>query len=296
MSLVQYFSHQYTHHFSLTMETESSNNVAPIMNLDAFVMKSRVFNGFELQKLVSDVLESREVFVFGELLQEPNIQNLKASGPDGLKCYRALELFAYGTITDYLQNKNEFPTLSERQLNKLRMLTMVSLASHSKVLAYDDIFKALDLHDTRVVEDLIIDTIYSGLIEGVMNQQKRRFEVETFASRDVREQDLDFMLQTLGAFAATSESIVSKLQGEVAGVALSYDKFKRQVSETEYDLFLHFVPAHVFHVLLLFEADFKECKGSNARWRLNGERRRPTGGWGTDAPVSARGLQPINQK
>ena len=44
-----------------------------------------------------------------------------------------LELFAYGTLRDYNSNPENFLTLSDSQVYRLKLLTLVSLAYHHKV-------------------------------------------------------------------------------------------------------------------------------------------------------------------
>ena len=129
--------------------------------LDSFLILARGQQGLALQKLVLDVLENSSVFVFGELLAEPNIQQLQNT-PDCAPYYRLLEVFAYGTYSDYVGMQGQLPQLTQNQIKKLRLLTLVSLASCSKVVPYDHIFTSLDLNDIREVEDLIIDSNYKG--------------------------------------------------------------------------------------------------------------------------------------
>lgn len=96
-----------------------------------------------------------------------------------------------------------FPTLSTNHLNKLRHLTLVSLASRSRVLQYSSLIRDLDLHDTnsissggpsshisakdiRALEDIIIDAIYAGILSARLDQRKQRVEVESVMGRDVK--------------------------------------------------------------------------------------------------------------
>ena len=55
---------------------------------------------------------------------------------------------------------------------KLRMLTIVSLAHRSKKVSYASLQSELGISNVRELEDLIIDTIYSGLLEGRLDQHK----------------------------------------------------------------------------------------------------------------------------
>lgn len=57
---------------------------------------------------------------------------------------------------------DKLPPLSAPQLQKLRQLTVVTLAESSKFLDYDLLCRELDVSSTRALEDLIInDCIYA---------------------------------------------------------------------------------------------------------------------------------------
>lgn len=98
-----------------------------------------------------------------------------------------------------------YPNLSTNHINKLRHLTLVSLASHSRILQYLSLIRDLDLYDAsannsssggpsshisakdiRALEDLIIDAIYAGILSARLDQRKQRVEVESVMGRDVR--------------------------------------------------------------------------------------------------------------
>ncbi len=58
------------------------------------------------------------------------------------------------------------------QVEKLRMLSVVSLAHTSKVVAYSTMKTALGMDNVRRLEDLIFDTMYSGLLQGKLDQRQ----------------------------------------------------------------------------------------------------------------------------
>lgn len=62
-----------------------------------------------------------------------------------------LELFCYGTWSEFKAHEAALPPLSEAQRLKLKQLTAVSLATASKTLAYDDLMAALDIGSAREV-------------------------------------------------------------------------------------------------------------------------------------------------
>ena len=57
------------------------------------------------------------------------------------------------------------------------MLIIVSLAHTSKVVPYDTMKTALGMDNVRHLEDLIFDTIYSGLLQGKLDQRQELLKV-----------------------------------------------------------------------------------------------------------------------
>lgn len=123
------------------------------------------------------VLNKEKIFVFGELLEMENVQALR--GTEFEPHLKLLELFAYGTYSDYAAAPTSFPELSKKMIVKLRMLSIVSLAHLSKKVPYADLLAELGVGNVRDLEDLIIDTIYAGLLDGRLNQAKEILNVRS---------------------------------------------------------------------------------------------------------------------
>jgi COP9 signalosome complex subunit 7 len=87
-------------------------------------------------------LEASGVYVFGELLDHPNIRDLEKS-ESGLGYFRLLKIFAYGTFADYLAESSQLPALTEAMKKKLRLLTVATMATKAKLLRYSDLQKEL---------------------------------------------------------------------------------------------------------------------------------------------------------
>jgi COP9 signalosome complex subunit 7 len=80
------------------------------------------------------------------------------------KFYNTLNLFAFGTFRQYLDNKEKLITLTPLMDKKLKHLTILTLATQKKTLPYDDLMKELDIKNVRHLEDIIIEAIYAGKI------------------------------------------------------------------------------------------------------------------------------------
>ena len=93
--------------------------------------------------IVQQALNAKRVFVFGELLAEPNVRALRST--DQANQLRLLEIFAYGTYSDYKREASQLPPLTPPQKTKLRQLSLVSLARKASVVPYDAIGEALEV-------------------------------------------------------------------------------------------------------------------------------------------------------
>lgn len=102
----------------------------------------------------------------------------------------ALQLFAFGVYTDFIAQRTQLPALSDSQLNKLRQMTIVSLASRQKHLPYAVLLSALGLTNVRQLEDLIIEAIYADILQGKLDQKNQTLEVNSAIGRDVKPEDL----------------------------------------------------------------------------------------------------------
>nr|XP_006014589.2 PREDICTED: COP9 signalosome complex subunit 7a-like [Latimeria chalumnae] len=102
------------------------------MNTDQFLALAKSAHGAALAALMVQVLEAPGIYVFGEFLDLPNVKEL-ANGPHA-SVHCLLNIFAYGTYTDYLANLESLPPLNNVQKNKLRHLSIVSLAAKRKCI------------------------------------------------------------------------------------------------------------------------------------------------------------------
>lgn len=108
--------------------------------------------------LITQVLDSLHVYVFGELL------NALENVPEEYRQYRELYLvFTYGTYLEYRAKRDELPELSEKQMKKLKKLSIVHVVNRcsSKVVPYDQLLKALDCNDVAEMEALVMSCMYS---------------------------------------------------------------------------------------------------------------------------------------
>jgi len=82
--------------------------------------------------------------------------------------------------------ESKYGKLNPAQIKKLKMLTIASLGSKSSELTYDRLSKSLDVNNVRELEDLILDTIYEGLLFAKLDQAGKIVQVDHSIGRDVK--------------------------------------------------------------------------------------------------------------
>mmetsp|Transcript_36624 Transcript_36624/g.66404 ORF Transcript_36624/g.66404 Transcript_36624/m.66404 type:complete len:265 (-) Transcript_36624:56-850(-) len=196
--------------------------------LSQFVILAQSAQGRACEALIRQALDSAGVFVFGELLDCPNVKAL--DGTENQKTLELLRIFAFGTYADYKVRQSEFGELSVNQKRKLQMLTLVSMATKDKLIKFSDLEAAIDVSGTREVEDLIIEAVYQNLIVGKMDQENQCLIVESCACRDCRDEDIDYIIETLTTWQDSAQSMMQALEGMVK---YSQDSFEQQKTARE---------------------------------------------------------------
>ncbi|KAJ2712351.1 COP9 signalosome complex subunit 7b [Coemansia spiralis] len=163
----------------------------------------------DVPSIIERVLEDDSIFHFGRLLQSPKVAEL-ATSDQYASHERLLKLFAFGVLGDYRAHVEQFPQLSAQQLSKLKCLTLVSLASETKVLDYDDLVRELDCASEQEMEDLVVEAIYKGLVSAKLDQTRRVVEIDFVLGRDVRLEDLPSMHARLDEWSDACQSALAE--------------------------------------------------------------------------------------
>lgn len=124
---------------------------------------------------------------------------------------RLLEIFSFGTCSDYKKEESTLPALSPKMLVKLRQLSIVTLSHQTKKVPYTALLEELSISNVRELEDLIIDTMYAGILEGKLDQAKGFLNVKQAMARDVRMDDVRHMVLKLRALQERMGSLNSAL-------------------------------------------------------------------------------------
>ncbi|XP_008171934.1 COP9 signalosome complex subunit 7b [Trachemys scripta elegans] len=195
--------------------------------LEQFILLAKGTNGSALTALINQVLEAPGVYVFGELLELTNVQEL-AEGPNAAY-FQLLNLFAYGTYPDYVANKDHLPELTGAQKNKLKHLTIVSLAARMKCIPYSVLLKDLDMRNLRELEDLIIEAVYTDIIQGKLDQRNQVLEVDFCIGRDIQKKDISNIVKTLQEWCDGCEAVLLGIEQQV----LRANQYKENHNRTQ---------------------------------------------------------------
>ncbi|CCI39386.1 unnamed protein product [Albugo candida] len=125
---------------------------------------------------------------------------------------RLLQIFAFGTYHDYERQRQELPQLTPAQELKLRKLSVVSLAQHNKDLPYEVLMGALNVNTIRALEDVLIDTIYSGLVQGKLDQKTKSMRVTYAIARDVQSHDIALMRKKLKEWQSKASAVCEQIE------------------------------------------------------------------------------------
>ncbi|XP_055568712.1 COP9 signalosome complex subunit 7a isoform X1 [Falco cherrug] len=207
---------------------------------EQFLLLAKAARGAALASLIHQVLEAPGIYVFGELLDMPAVRELADS--EFSPVFRLLTIFAYGTYADYLAEAANLPPLTEAQKNKLRHLSVVTLAAKIKVvplfsspaysfrwgclmlvtllfpqcIPYSVLLEQLQLKNVRQLEDLVIEAVYADVLRGSLDQRNQRLEVDYSIGRDIRREELSTITRTLQEWCHGCEVVLSGIEEQVS--------------------------------------------------------------------------------
>lgn len=167
--------------------------------------------------LIAQATSNPNTYVFSELLQAPQIQALSQS-PDYSSHLQLLEIFSYGTYANYTSTTN-IPPLNDVQTQKLRQLSLLTLAKDPHNLTYAALQQNLGLPDARGVEDLVISAVYAGLVDAQLDPRNSLVHISSVSPlRDLAPGSIPSMLSTLRAWSERCTSTLGDLESQVAQI------------------------------------------------------------------------------
>lgn len=195
-------------------------------SLKAFVLLAKSAKGAAMSSLITQVLDHPTVHVFAELLDMPNVKELEGS-PSTAPSLELLKIFAYGTWKDYRTRQSELPALTAQQATKLKRLTIISLASQTAMLPYEVLMRELEISSVRELEDLLIESIYQGLVSGRLDQEAAHIQVFSCAGRDVHPDELLPLTNTLLEWHANATGLIGQVSTELGRFVSQADDAKQ---------------------------------------------------------------------
>lgn len=193
------------------------------MTLDQFLALARGQTGLALASNILRLLRAPNVYAVSELLDLPNVQAL-ADDPAHAPSLTLLRLFVSGTYSDYKASRASYPELDEPLLTKLKVLSLVSIASERKALPYAELAAELDCPTVPDLEALVIAAVYSGLLRARMDQRGSSVEISHCAGRDICD------AASLAALESKLSSWVAAIDATAASVAATALGIEQQLA------------------------------------------------------------------
>lgn len=205
---------------------DSSNNAAALTSILQMCKECDSSNISMIRTLVLKALSSPDIFAGFDEIKTAVQPALASAAPDIL---RTLDLFSYGTYKDV--SAGGFLSLTDAQLQKLRMLTVVTLVERAcceanSIVPYSTVAQELSLaadtlESNRQVEEIIIACIYAGIVRGKLCQKTRSLVVSSqngppCAPRDV--QQVSSMLKSLKELQANLLSTIMTMEADKQNV------------------------------------------------------------------------------
>lgn len=179
--------------------------------LEQFCLLAEKQKGLACVALIKEVLKHNKIYLFGELFKIHSINQLKSS-PEFFNAYNTLELFAFGTYSDYNNNKSCYIELTDIQIHKLKILSLISLTFNQKQIPYSQIQSELDIHEICILENLVIEAIYKKLIVGKLDERNQCLRFTDSISRDVPASSLPDILEKLIAWKNNCGHLLDEIE------------------------------------------------------------------------------------
>jgi len=175
----------------------------------------------EVVKLVAQTLKAELTAV--EYRNYDALYSLKAvaaiaNGPHAI-LYQLLEIFATKDVKAYSEfaRKNQKALKEqgfsyEEGLRKMRTLTIQSLSSGKDKLPYATIASHLEIKDLNEVEQLVIDAIVSGRLDGKLDQETEQVIIERVTPRTLSQESWRNLSEKLEGWRQNIDVVVQTLQ------------------------------------------------------------------------------------
>ena len=171
----------------------------------------------------AQVVNDPDIYVFGELLQHPSVQSITKT--EDKACLELLDIFTYKTYADLNSKASSAAKalVTKEGIIKLKKISVAQAASSTTSLSYEKLKSLIDVNTNRDLEDILIDCIYNGLLQGHLNQKKQCVEVTSSFGRDVLPDDIDKFVNKLDQWKQKTERVITTLDKQIE-FSLKYQK------------------------------------------------------------------------
>uniref|UniRef100_A0A7R9VU50 PCI domain-containing protein n=1 Tax=Chlamydomonas euryale TaxID=1486919 RepID=A0A7R9VU50_9CHLO len=201
--------------------------------MQQYLLLAKGARGRTLVELISRATAEPSLFAFGELLDVPGVAEMSKS-EDLAPHVALLEEFTYGTWPSYKDKAAALPQISPQQVNKLKQLTVVTLAINSKMLSYEQLMECLDIPTVRELEDFIItECFYTHVVTGKLDQKQRSLQVLDVIGRDIRQSQLQDLDEGLEKWLSGCGELMQNIETRIQFSMRAAEAAKKHAAEVE---------------------------------------------------------------
>ncbi|XP_009997990.1 PREDICTED: COP9 signalosome complex subunit 7b isoform X2 [Chaetura pelagica] len=92
---------------------------------------------------------------------------------------------------------------------------LLELTNVQECIPYSVLLKDLDMRNLRELEDLIIEAVYTDIIQGKLDQRNQVLEVDFCIGRDIQKKDISNIVKTLQEWCDGCESVLLGIEQQV---------------------------------------------------------------------------------
>ncbi|XP_010136749.1 PREDICTED: COP9 signalosome complex subunit 7b isoform X2 [Buceros rhinoceros silvestris] len=92
---------------------------------------------------------------------------------------------------------------------------LLELTNVQECIPYSVLLKDLDMRNLRELEDLIIEAVYTDIIQGKLDQRNQMLEVDFCIGRDIQKKDISNIVKTLQEWCDGCEAVLLGIEQQV---------------------------------------------------------------------------------
>ena len=167
-----------------------------------YIVKIRGAPPVKVAECVAELLAAPRAYFLGQVFYLPEVQAL-LQHPTYAHLAHALHIMCFGVYSDVLAGRPEVRTFFEKSpetLKKIRQLTILSHCFTTHSPRFTDTMASTGVTEQRELDDLFIDMVADGIVQGRIDQERGTFEIRAAEARDVKNyaEDVDAMMRSIG--------------------------------------------------------------------------------------------------